>query len=273
MTHDPTCGAMQWFHPLATIDEAEMGVADQHSFSGSGLGTKWSDPQQALRVLRHVLVLAPSWSSASAGALDGAWRPALAGLRHSLVSGFSRTVIRAGPRTRPFFLAPPMEDIAAVFLEQSRTLLTSDFLPKIERCLERLEDEDVWWRPNDASNSVGNLVLHLCGNVSQWILAGVGGREYLRHRQQEFDERGPVARAELRAKIRGVVVAADEVLGSLDEAALLSRRQIQGYDTNVLDAVYHVVEHFSMHTGQIITLTKMRTAQDLKLWEPPRAQP
>jgi uncharacterized damage-inducible protein DinB len=165
-----------------------------------------------------------------------------------------------------------MDTIGNAFLEHSRILLTTDFLPKIESCLGRLSDADIWWRPNHASNSVGNLVLHLCGNVGQWILNGVGEREFLRRRQQEFDERGPIPRAELIAKIRTIVAAADEVLGRLDTAELLARRSIQGYDVTVLGAVYHVVEHFAMHTGQIIVLTKARTAADLKLWDPPSTQ-
>ena len=129
----------------------------------------------------------------------------------------------------------------------------------------------MWWRPNEASNSIGNLVLHLCGNVTQWIIGGVGGRPYERHRQQEFDERTHIPARELLRRLRAVVEEADEVISGLDAKALLTSRQIQGYDVTVLEAVYHVVEHFGMHTGQIILLSKARTGADLKLWQPPRA--
>ena len=84
-----------------------------------------------------------------------------------------------------------MTDIAGTFLTKSRSLIVSDYLPKIERCLEGLSDDDVWWRPNEASNSIGNLLLHLCGNVTQWIVGGVGENAE-RHRQQEFDERSHI---------------------------------------------------------------------------------
>ena len=84
-----------------------------------------------------------------------------------------------------------MTDVSQAFLQTSRSLLVTDFLPKIERCLEHLTDEDVWSRPNDASNSIGNLLLHLRGNITQWIIGGVAGKAYERHRQQEFDERTP----------------------------------------------------------------------------------
>ncbi|MCM3879027.1 MAG: DUF1572 domain-containing protein [Vicinamibacterales bacterium] len=159
--------------------------------------------------------------------------------------------------------------IARAFTDKSRHLLATDYLPKIESCLHRLSEEDVWWRPNEASNSVGNLILHLCGNVTMWIVGGVGQRLFERNRQQEFDERRHIPKEELRTKLRGVVDEADAIIESLDERALLNRRSIQGYDVSVLEAVYHVVEHFGMHTGQIILLSKARLAGDLRLWQQP----
>jgi uncharacterized damage-inducible protein DinB len=159
--------------------------------------------------------------------------------------------------------------VGKAFTTHSRQLLTADYLPKIEACLHRLSEQDVWWRPNEASNSVGNLILHLCGNVTMWIIGGVGGRNFERDRQQEFDERRPIPKAELLTKLKRVVEEADEVIESLDENELLHRREIQTYDVTLLEAVYHVVEHFSMHTGQIILLSKARVAEDLRLWEQP----
>jgi len=164
-----------------------------------------------------------------------------------------------------------MTSVPQAFLQESSRLLVSDYLPKIERCLEGLSDGDVWWRANEASNSIGNLVLHLCGNVTQWIIGGVGGRPYERHRQQEFDERTAIAAGELLRRLRAVVEEAGEVIGGLEGDALLTRRQIQAYDVTVLEAIYHVVEHFGMHTGQIILLTKARTGTNLRLWQPPGA--
>lgn len=161
-----------------------------------------------------------------------------------------------------------MQDVARTFIDESRRLLASDYLPKVGRCLDGLSDEDVWWRPNEASNSIGNLVLHLCGNVRQWIVGGVGGRGFERRRQQEFDERGPVPAGELWARLKSVVAEADEVLAGLDAEALARRERIQGHEVSVLEAVYHVVEHFGMHTGQIIYLSKMRGGKDLALWRP-----
>ena len=163
-----------------------------------------------------------------------------------------------------------MDAIAQTFIDKSRRLMTSDYLPKIERCLDELADDDIWWRPNEASNSIGNLVLHLCGNVTMWILGGVGRLPFERDRQQEFDERRSIPAVELRSRLRGVVQRADEVMGAVGSEELVSRRQIQGYDVTVLEAMYHVVEHFGMHTGQIIMLSKARLGHELNLWEPPQ---
>ena len=163
-----------------------------------------------------------------------------------------------------------MDEVSRAFLDKSRRLLTSDYVPKIERCLDRL-GHDIWWRPNNASNSVANLVLHLCGNVTMWILGGVGHLPFERNRQLEFDERGPLPASELRTRLAAVIRQADTVIGAVDRDELLSRRQIQGYDVTVLEAIYHVVEHFGMHTGQIILLTKARAGEDLSLWKPPPA--
>lgn len=159
-----------------------------------------------------------------------------------------------------------MTDVAEEFIAESRKYLSSTYLPKIESCLERLTDEDVWWRPNSESNSIGNLLLHLNGNVRQWIVGGVGNSPVERDRQQEFDERDMIPRGELIERLRETIAEADAVLANLDRVRLNERRQIQGYDVSAFEAIYHVVEHFSMHAGQIIMLTKMRTAKDLKLY-------
>jgi uncharacterized damage-inducible protein DinB len=158
-------------------------------------------------------------------------------------------------------------DVSQAFLRKSRDLL-AEYLDKIQRSVAPLSDSDVWWRANERSNSIGNLILHLCGNATQWIAGGVGRRPYERVRQEEFDERRALPKTELLLRITAVVATADEVLAELDPAMLTEPRRIQGYDVTVLDAIYHVVEHFSMHTGQIILLAKARAGIDLELWQP-----
>jgi uncharacterized damage-inducible protein DinB len=160
-----------------------------------------------------------------------------------------------------------MNDVAQTFIAQARKYFREDYLPKIERCLEKLSDEDVWWRANAESNSIGNLLLHLAGNVRQWIVSGLGGERDARVRQQEFDERSMIPRAELLALLKGALSEVDETLASFDSSLLLEERQIQGSDVIVLEAIFHVVEHFSMHTGQIILLTKMLKSADLRFYD------
>lgn len=144
--------------------------------------------------------------------------------------------------------------------------MLEEYLPKTERCLERLTDEQIWWRPNEESNSIGNLVLHLCGNARQWIVSGVGGGADRRQRDAEFAQRELVPREQLLSLLRTTLADVARVLRSLDPATLLERRVIQGSDVDVLEAIFHVTEHFSMHTGQIIMLTKMLTSADLRFY-------
>jgi len=122
-----------------------------------------------------------------------------------------------------------------------------------------MSDEDIWWRPNQQSNSVGNLVLHLCGNLKQWIVGSIGGRSVVRDRDAEFARRVPVPKGELISQIRSAVSEVDEVLAALPEQRLLQHCSIQTYHTSALQAVYHVVEHFSYHLGQILYIFKLRT--------------
>jgi hypothetical protein len=148
-------------------------------------------------------------------------------------------------------------DVPDAFLDQSRRLLTDSYLPRLEQAVEGLSIENIWWRANPESNSIGNLILHLNGNLRQWIVSGLGGAPDVRDRQQEFDARSGVPGPELVARLRATVEDADRVLAKVASAALLDHQRIQTYDVTVMQAIYTVVEHFSMHTGQIILLAKM----------------
>ena len=149
------------------------------------------------------------------------------------------------------------------FIQHSRNLLEKDYVPKIQSCLEILPEADVWWKPNDMSNSVGNLLLHLAGNLHQWIVAGVGAYEDHRQRSREFAADGEKDAASLLKELQETVQRATQVLEELNPDMLTRKIRIQGIDVTVLGAVYHAVEHFSMHTGQIIYITKLRTGTAL----------
>ena len=159
-----------------------------------------------------------------------------------------------------------MSETARAFLALARRHLSEDYLPKIERCLERLTDEQVWWRAGEHANSVGNLLLHLEGNLRQWVVCGAGGAPDSRERDREFAERRPLPREELLARLRAAVAEADAVLARLDPSTLLERRRVQGLDVTLLAAVFHAVEHFSTHTGQVVLLTKILSGEDLAFY-------
>ena len=158
------------------------------------------------------------------------------------------------------------------FIDTCRYHLSGDYLPKIRRCLENLDEGDLWWRPNPRSNSVGNLVLHLAGNIRQWIVSGVGGKPDIRERSREFaadgqGEGSEWTRARLATYLTETLADVDAALAELSPAELMTRTVIQGMDVTYLEAVFHATEHFSMHTGQIIYVTKLRTGLDLRFYD------
>lgn len=157
--------------------------------------------------------------------------------------------------------------VSAVFISQARYLLREEYLPKIERCLEQLTDEQIWWRANARSNSIGNLILHISGNARQWIVSGLGGELDDRQRDAEFAERRIVPRDELLAHLKKAVSDIDRTLESFNTERLLDQFQIQGTMTTALAAILHVTEHFSMHTGQIILLAKMLADVDFIFYD------
>jgi uncharacterized damage-inducible protein DinB len=154
------------------------------------------------------------------------------------------------------------EEMDRVFLDCSARTL-EQLGSRIETCLSMLTDDQVWARGSENENAVGNLVLHLCGNVRQWIVSGAGGRPDARDRDSEFSAQGGIPVAELAGRLRTVVQDAGAVLGAVPAERLLERIVVQKYEVTVLEAIYHSVEHFSMHTGQIIFATKMLTGSDL----------
>lgn len=159
------------------------------------------------------------------------------------------------------------ESVSNAFVNRAIDFLTGEYLPKIERCLEQLTDEQIWWRSNEESNSIGNLVLHLCGNARQWIVCGLGSQPDNRTRDAEFARREPLPRGELLPLLRSTIADVETVLRQLDRTTLLETRTIQGSEVEILQAIFHVTEHFSMHTGQIIMMTKMLTQKDLRFYD------
>lgn len=159
-------------------------------------------------------------------------------------------------------------EIATLFLAFSRSKLLGQYWPRLRETVASLTEEQVWWRPNPSSNSIGNLILHLNGNVGQWLVAGLSEREDIRNRPAEFAAQSGGTPAELLSKLGATLDAAGAVLDRLTVEELLATYEIQGYEKiRGLDAVYQVVEHFGLHYGQIIYIAKSLTDRDLGFYK------
>jgi hypothetical protein len=153
--------------------------------------------------------------------------------------------------------------LAALFLEYSRSKLVGHYWPRLRTVVESLTDEQVWWRPNPACNSVGNLILHLNGNANQWLVASFNRLEDARNRPAEFNERGSIPAKELLERLDTTMRKAATVLERLTTDDLAATYQIQGYTVSGLAAVYQTVEHFGLHYGQILYIAKSLRGEDL----------
>jgi hypothetical protein len=149
-----------------------------------------------------------------------------------------------------------------LFLDQAAKRL-GILSERIATCISKLTPDQIWMRGAENQNAAGNLMLHLNGNVRQWIISGVGGEPDHRERDAEFAARGGMTPGELTARLQETVNGAIEIIRSLPHSRLTERRVIQGYDVSVLEAIFNVTEHFSGHTAQIIFITKMVTGEDL----------
>jgi hypothetical protein len=154
-------------------------------------------------------------------------------------------------------------NVSGLFLEFSRRKLLEHYWPRLKACVEVLSEEQVWWRANESCNSVGNLILHLNGNVRQWLIDSFEKREDKRDRPAEFAAEGGMTAVALLERLGATMEEARRVLERLTEADLVAWYEIQGYHVSGLEAVYQVVEHFGLHYGQISYITKSLSGRDM----------
>jgi uncharacterized damage-inducible protein DinB len=152
--------------------------------------------------------------------------------------------------------------VESLFLESAADKLRV-YCDRIEICLGKLSDEQIWARGSENENAIGNLVLHLTGNVRQWIISSLGEDPDQRDRNSEFDARTGFNGTQLSSKLRDTVEDASAIIAGLTTEQLTRTYEIQKYKVSGVEAVFHVAEHFSQHTGQIIFATKMLTGTDL----------
>jgi hypothetical protein len=142
-------------------------------------------------------------------------------------------------------------------------------LNRIQHCVSQLTDEQVWLRSRPGLNSIGNLILHLCGNLRQWIVAGLGGAADVRDRPAEFAERGPIPKAELMRRLEAAVEETKSVLAGLDARRLTEVRWIQGFDVTGIAAIFDSIPHFRGHTQEIVHMTRSQLGDAYRFaWTP-----
>jgi uncharacterized damage-inducible protein DinB len=149
------------------------------------------------------------------------------------------------------------DDVTAAFVAEARETLGL-CSRKIVHCLRQLSDEDVNWRPFAGANSIANVVTHLCGNVGQWVVSGVGGAAVTRDRPAEFAQDLRATAGELIRKLEATVAEADRTIAAVTGETILAQRRIQGYEKTVLAAIFHAVTHFEGHTHQVVYVTRLR---------------
>jgi hypothetical protein len=155
---------------------------------------------------------------------------------------------------------PQAQEVAERVTAEARDCM-KEGLQKIEHCVGQLSDEQVWWRPRPDMNSIANLMLHLTGNVRQWIISGIGGAKDVRNRPGEFADQSRRSKAELLATLNSTVNEADAVLSKLTATQLVTPKRIQGFDTSVMGAIFSCVPHFRGHVQEIIHMTREQLAE------------
>lgn len=159
------------------------------------------------------------------------------------------------------------ENFRDLLISETKRRLFEESVPRLKKCLNQLTETEIWYRPNENSNSPGNIVLHLCGNVRQWILSGLGKKNDTRTRQAEFDERGPIPTRDLIQKTDDLMKEVEAVLDSVTPEMLLEKHDVQVYRETGLSILVHVVEHFSYHVGQLTYFVKWRKDMDMRYYE------
>jgi uncharacterized damage-inducible protein DinB len=154
------------------------------------------------------------------------------------------------------------QDFIKEFIDQSLYRI-SENTTKLTACFDELQETEIWKRPNENSNSVGNIILHLCGNIRQYAISSLGNIEDIRERDKEFSADGGYSKSELTKKLITTVEEAKGIIENISSNELFRKRQVQGYYYSGIGIIIHVTEHYSYHTGQIIFWTKLLKNKDL----------
>lgn len=158
-------------------------------------------------------------------------------------------------------------ELTTAFIAEIKRRLFEENVPRLKKCLSELTTEQIWYRPNNSSNSIGNLVLHLQGNVRQWVIAGLGKNPDVRKRQEEFDEKGPVSTEKMLTDLDNLMIEVNTILNKVKATDLLEVRNVQAYKESGLSILVHITEHFSYHVGQMTYIVKMLKDKDMGYYD------
>lgn len=159
-----------------------------------------------------------------------------------------------------------LEQILSGLKKEAEKRLLEEGIPRIKKCLSKIEDNEVWFRPNAQTVSIGNLCLHLCGNVRQWLVSGIGGKPDIRNRPLEFSEKGPLPKSHLLNELDKLAKEIKETIDGIQVEDLIEKRAVQVYEETALSILIHVIEHFSYHVGQITYAVKSRKEVDMEYY-------
>lgn len=159
------------------------------------------------------------------------------------------------------------QQLTKLLIYEVKRRIIIESVPRIKKCLAKLSSEEIWYRPNNETVSVGNLVLHLCGNVRQWVLSGIGKLPDDRKRDSEFSEMGPIPRTTLINALDTLTDEVMEVLNKVTVDDILTMHNVQGYKETGMSILVHVTEHFSYHTGQITYFVKSNKNVDMNYYK------
>ena len=151
--------------------------------------------------------------------------------------------------------------------KQNALFRIDESMRMVSKSLEITDESDIWKKPNSSSNSIGNLILHLCGNITQYIIASLGSKLDIRDRDLEFSITGGVTKKKLLSRLTEVVEQSKNIIANASEEELMRIREVQGFSLSGIGVVIHVVEHLSYHTGQIAYLVKLLKDRDLGFYD------
>jgi uncharacterized damage-inducible protein DinB len=232
----------------------QLGISSVKRRSSAGEGFQTTDFAAAGGVFGNALALAPRFGSAGRVVADA---------RISVISIAPRRKDCAGKYPKVSggaivhdYNARAMADLAKTTLQALQARICRVFPAQIRAAVEALDDDQIWWRPNETSNSIGNLVLHLSGSLNHYLNRGYGGLECTRDRDGEFAERRHVPRAELMATFDAMVANAEKTFERLTPERLTEPAAESKQYATVAEELISINSHIANHTGQIVWIAK-----------------